>query len=206
MAITPTYNEDFPFLYECGKDNCFYRVVTQTYKEAQEQHKHPCPYGATINFGAGMTQSILEKAWASLDEVVADLKSKREDIDRDFLRGKARGIAEVLALFMPPHFRTPEDIAREALVRYKAATADPPEEHETPGLGSLRYTFPDDPKYKTALAQTAETKRRAEKGRERVDEKTRGNILAVKGMFTLTQTAELYSLSEATIQRIWDEG
>ena len=204
MSITPTFNEDFPFLYECGEKNCFYRVVTRTLEEAKEQNQHRCPSGVTTNIGASLTQSILEKAWGELDRVVADLKSGRDDIERDFLRGKARGIAEVLALFMPPHFRTPDEIARESMKRWQAATADPPQTHETPGLGSLRYTFPEDPKYKTALAQVAETKRRREKGTETISDEVRADIVRYKGLFEADQVANLLEVSVQTVKRVWD--
>lgn len=205
MSITPRYDEEYPFLYECGKPHCFYRVVTRTYEEAKEQNKHKCPAGAETNIGASLTQSILEKAWQLLDEAMLDIKSGRDDLDRENVRGRARGIAEVLALFMPPHFRTPDEIAREALKRYQAATADPPQEHETPGLGALRYVFPNDTKYKTALAQAAETKRRVEKGTEVLDDQKRSDIIRLHGMFDAGQVAKMYDVGEKTVLNLWKD-
>lgn len=200
--------EEYPFLVECHKDkNCFFRVTAETYARAKElDATHPCPSGADITYGASMTQSILQKAWAELDELTAKLKSsEKTDPQYEYYKGRAMGVATVLALFMPPHFTTTEEISREALKRWQAATADPPVEHETPGLGALRYTFPSDQKYKTAEARAAEAKQRQVKGTETVDEETRTAIKRVYGVFEAHQVADLYKLSIKTVERIWAE-
>jgi len=50
---------------------------------------------------------------------------------------RARAFAECIAIFMPPHFTTADDVAREAKMRYNAKQAG--DEHQTAGLGQRRY-------------------------------------------------------------------
>jgi hypothetical protein len=57
------------------------------------------------------------------------------------LKGKARGIAEMIAIFMNPHFTDANEVAREAK-RRADARARLDESYETAGLGQRRYEHP----------------------------------------------------------------
>lgn len=215
MAIIPGPNEKYPFKIECGRPNCFFHVLMPTYEQAKlwdDPKQHKCPRGVDTSVGASLTHSLLEKSWIELDAVVAELMTHKEkgtaatDSDLVFLRGKASGIAEVLGIFMVPHFRTANEVSRESLRRWKMIQAG--EAPETPGVGSLKYTFPEDSKYKRMEAREAERKERAVKGEQNVDPKVRANILMCQGTFTAEQiTKQMYpDLSVATVERIWREG
>jgi hypothetical protein len=207
MTIVQGPSTEFPFKVECPNDNCFFTIVTQLYSEAERWNRpaeHGCPRRGETLFGASMTESLLEKAWAILDQHMGIVQSLDKDHpERRMWMERCRGVAEVLALFMPPHFRTADEIAREAMKRWQAAQNGEP--RRTPGLGDLKYTFPTDPKYKNPLAQAAHAQEKADKGLEPVDEKTRADILVGKAFMKPEQLAEAFGLSLATVKRVLAE-
>lgn len=209
MPITPSRaDERFPFLVECNKnDLCLLHITVKTYEEAVELEKpenHKCPRRGETNFGASVTQSLLEQAWGILDQHMAMVQSiEKGHPERENWMNRCRGVAEVIALFMPPHFRTADEVAREAMKRWQAAQNGEP--RRTAGLGDLKYTFPDDPKYKSPLAQAAQAKAKAEKGEEPVDEKTKQDILVGKAFMTPKQLADAFNLNIKTVERVLAE-
>lgn len=198
---------EFPFKVECHNEHCFFTIVTQLYAEAERWNKpseHGCPRRGDTQFGASVTESLLMKAWAILDSHTGMVMALSKDQpERIVWQNRARGVAEVIALFMPPHFRTTDEIVREAMKRYQAAQEG--REHKTPGLGDLKYTFPDDPKYKSPLAQAAHQKEKANKGTEKVDEKTLDDIQFMKSFMKPAKIAEATGLSVQTIERVLAE-
>lgn len=207
MTIVQGLSEEYPFKVECPNEHCFFTITTQLYSEAERWNKpkeHGCPRRGETKFGASVTESLLMKAWAILDSHTGIVMSMtRDHPDRPKWMGQARGVAEVIALFMPPHFRTADEVVREAMKRYQAAQEG--REHKTPGLGDLKYTFPDDPKYKNPLAQAAHQKEKAERGTEKVDDKTKEDIAFMKSFMKPGKIAEATGLSVKTIERVLAE-
>jgi hypothetical protein len=109
---------------------------------------HACPWrGADMPAG----KSIIEKSWeqldAQLDEIIA-LKAKVNSlgggdtmkVDTEgwidqfaAARARARGKAEILALFMAPHFNTADEVSMESS-RRRAARLAGDTSYVTPGL------------------------------------------------------------------------
>lgn len=206
MTIVQGPDEDYPFKVECHKNYCFFSATMKTYEEAQRWDKeHSCPYGATVKFGASVTASILEKAWALLDQYTGTIQALAKDHpERPIWVAKAQGVAEVLALFMPPHYRTVNEISREALARYRDAQEG--KAHETRGLGALKYTFPDDPKYKRPEAKAAHEKEKAAKGTQEIAPEDLATIKFMAKMSTVEQVVAMFpQYSKATVERVWSE-
>lgn len=132
--------------YRCSEPNCFYGVLVKS----ERDKKHRCPFVGPTKIGESITMTLLEQLWISLDRVVDEIKDR--SLAGDALvsaKGRARGLAEALAIFSPPFFRTADEISRESLNRYNARKSNN-EDYCTPGLGKLRYAFPGDSKYETS--------------------------------------------------------
>lgn len=206
--ILPTHNETYPFKVECkNNDLCLFTILTSSYDDAKKwdrPEQHGCPRRGPTQFGASVTQTLLEQAWQILDSHMVQVQAlSKEHPQREVWMARCRGVAEVIALFMPPHFRTADEVAREAMKRYQAAQSGEP--RRTPGLGDLKYTFPSDPKYKSPLAQAAHVKEKADKGLEPVDEKMKADILVGKAFMTPQQLADAFGISVKTVERVLSE-
>jgi hypothetical protein len=90
------------------------------------------PYGPTL----------VQQLWTKMDEETDKVMREGDGVDTQLFEAKcrARMMAEVLALFMVPHFKTPDECAHEAMRRHRAKKAG--EEYETPGVGTQRYVPP----------------------------------------------------------------
>lgn len=131
-----------PYLFKCEVLGCHYSVCIKTFEEGEQQHfTHQCPRRGP-NVLAG--KSILEQAWNQLDHAVEQIVSMQKNPDLKTslaeVKSAARGKAEIIALFMVPHFRTADDVSREAMRRYKLKQAG--EEVITPGIGMGRMIMP----------------------------------------------------------------
>lgn len=82
-----------------------------------------------------VTRTLVQQMWDLLDE---EMNGAMQDIPGTKIR--ARAIAECVAIFMVPFFTTADEVAKEALKRYKAKQAG--EEYETPGIGARKYERP----------------------------------------------------------------
>lgn len=108
--------------------------ITQAY--------HACEARPRYKEEPAMTagESILTIAWRQLDETVDQIVAATSDATTDAsrdrlssLKAAARGKAEILALFMTPHFADADAISEEAARRYTArATGDA--DYRTAGL------------------------------------------------------------------------
>jgi hypothetical protein len=152
--------------------------------------------------GAGPT--LLQQVWDMLDVEVDLIYSERIEF-KDYHKHRARMIAEVLALFMPPHFRTPDEVAREGIKRYKAREAGD-DRYETAGLGSRAFEPPP-----AAVAAAAEFRTSSRTPAKRSAPKPSGKSVpdsalpAVKqaletGMFTVAQIAKTYGMTEDEVK------
>ena len=145
--------------------------------------------------------TLLQQLWAEMDRVTTRLllpevfeKQVADAIEaghmvqhdlssREELIARARGIAYALSLFMVPHFKSEDDIVREAAKRVRAKYTEDNSEpgtftpYETPGLGSLVYQPPPgDNKY----ARTESAKPPAPKVRTIPPHLTPANIRTIK--------------------------
>jgi hypothetical protein len=129
----------YPFIVSCDVDKCFYVVSAATYAEAEEKlNDHSCPFtGGPTKIGLLVSRTILENAWIKLDALLTTLLDDNlEPEDKISLRNQCRGMAEILALFMSPHFTTGDEVSREAKRRYDSRKAG--EDPGTPGLGPVK--------------------------------------------------------------------
>lgn len=147
----------FPWKFHCPQPLCFFCVVAATEKKLDKRIEHhvenTCPWfgGGTTTFSWGvMSDKYLQPIWAKLDAEVNIIKrtvefdpSVTDDDIRQLMqdaRLRARGLAEALALLMPPFFSTGDEIVREAIVRWEKRQAG--EKYETPGLGMYKFQRP----------------------------------------------------------------
>lgn len=101
--------------------------------------------------------TLVEQAWAQLDAQVDEIMTLAPQVEAekdiygagldygagqrraalDVAKARARGKAEILALFMAPHFTTADEISQEAGNRYQARQTGNTT-YTTKGLGSRR--------------------------------------------------------------------
>lgn len=164
----------------------------------------------TLQMTAGPT--LLQRTWDLLDAEV-DLIFDPSGEYIEYHKNRARAIAEVLAMFMVPHFASADEISKEAMKRRKAREAGDTE-YETAGLGSRRYEPPAAAILERAREQgrnaPAKTKTRAPRTPRRVQQPTGKRIpeQAIEtakqgistGMFTVAQIATGYGMTEAEVK------
>lgn len=163
----------------------------------------------TLQMTAGPT--LLQRTWDLLDAEV-DLIFDPSGEYIEYHKNRARAIAEVLAMFMVPHFASADEISKEAMKRRKAREAGDTE-YETAGLGSRRYEPPAAAILERAREQgrnaPAKTKTRAPRtprtqppsGKripEQAIETAKQGIST--GMFTVAQIATGYGMTEAEVK------
>lgn len=220
-------------LYECPKPGCMYRLLLWEY----EDPSHRCPHGGYTKIGLSVTMSLVGQCWQDLDEIMDQLMSpegKKENpqlgeyiwrsvddhIKYERLRGQARGMAALLARFMVPFFRTPDEIAKEATRRYNARKSGDVS-YETPGLAARKYEFPSDDKYRGvkigADAGASAAPRRASSPAKKALTRrpllpygalTDVEIAAIKrmkGQMTLDELSMIYSTTPEIVNKIWNE-
>lgn len=151
--------------------------------------------------------SLLQQLWDEMDRTTEQLMnpavmvevqlpgtSEITSMSNEVAKGRARGIAHALSLFMMPHFTTEDAVVREAVKRYKMKKAG--EEYETPGLGSRTYEPPPgDAKLATAPARRQPTHNLD------ADQIAKIKMKADGGWDTET-LAMAYAVSEAVIKSI----
>lgn len=152
VTITPsTAHPAYPWLHTCDEPWCRWRVTSKT----PEPLPHRCPwYGGTTRIAWSITVTLVEQMWHRLDSIMDELallpkntaemdpeEYREHEIFEANLKGKARGVAEMIAIFMNPHFTDANEVAREAK-RRADARARQDESYETAGLGQRRYEHP----------------------------------------------------------------
>lgn len=132
-----------PWLFQCPQPNCYYAVSGRTEESVREQEaKHKCPYqGGLTKIAGSITVTLVEDMWAKADLAYAAMSEDGITSDEAKRRqGVVRGMCEMIAIFMPPHFRTGNEVGKELLKR--AANAAAGERYTSPGIGSRRYEVP----------------------------------------------------------------
>lgn len=193
-----------PWVARCHRENCFYCVSASAEEEGQIRLAlHNCPTKGPTRFGLMMPRTLLEQSWEMLDELVdkifdGDLPA---DEKRD-LQNQAKGVAQVLAIFMQPHFEFPHEISLEARKRWQARKAGEP--YETAGLGSRRTEPPPgDNKYQP-IQQSQKVQRQSRSKPEPA--LTQANIDGIKNAlaagFTAEQLAPVYGVTPERIRQV----
>lgn len=200
MRIIPHPRGDslYPWVFTCSRPHCTLRVAVSEPVEP----KHNCPYsGGTSTYGWSITVTLVEKMWKSLDSImdeIALLETNQDDVDdlifEANIKGRARGMADMIAIFMHPYFENTNEIAREAQRRLRARQANDAT-YETRGMNTLRYTSPptDVDKYK-----------REPKKEEKlpVSEEEAVKIRKAYGTFPTDMLAKAYNITEAQVKMI----
>lgn len=83
--------------------------------------------------------TLVEQVWKKVDEDMLALMQPGPNTDFASLKARLRAFAEVLAIFMIPHFTTADEVAREAKRRYDNRLD---ETYCTAGLNVRRYEAP----------------------------------------------------------------
>jgi hypothetical protein len=143
-----------------------------------------------------MSKTLLQEGWAKLDDVIDAIYISTDLDDRDALKAQAKGMSEILALFMVPHFTDSKSIAQEALRRYKARQAGD-ETYETPGLGSRATEQPSASKYVPSAPKAVSIAISLTEG-----EQSMVREMIESGLFTVQALAKQLGKSEAEIQAV----
>lgn len=125
-----------PWKFECDRQGCFYVVCADSEREAEfERYAHACP-----RKGGPMGPSVIQQAWAQLDDEVDEIMKLTPVVEAEKrlggyeatpavwarrrglaeMKARARGKSEILALIMSPIFTTADEISAEAGQRYAA--------------------------------------------------------------------------------------
>jgi hypothetical protein len=224
----------YPFKFYCPQPLCFYHIVAADETTLNVRiETHPCPWhgGGTTTFSWGvMSDTYLQPIWEMLDRQVDILKGAGADTrcddevlsDMRTARHQARGMAEALAILMPPFFTTGDEIVREALVRWENRQAGI--DYETPGIGRFKFqrppgmtTEPDDPSWVTKPEYIDDGQRAAPKPRAKPTvraepkpaEKTKDQLTAEEitkikaaAAFPVRMLASAYGVSETVIKEV----
>lgn len=150
--------------------------------------------------------SLLQRTWYMIDtemQIIKDPNAERDTVLKAKVR--ARTLAEVLAMFMVPHFSTPDEIASEAMRRWQARESGD-NEYETVGLGLRKYEPPPSSpnKYEEQVEGKKSTKKKSapKSTGHRIPEAavaTSKQAIEMQ-MFTVAQIAKSYSMTEAEVK------
>jgi hypothetical protein len=200
-GITPTGNvgSRSQYLFACEVDQCWYRLTCTTEDEAKKlQAEHHCPWnGGETKVGLMVSPTLLEQIWFKLDARVDEIRSQQ---DTAYAKAQAAAIAEVLVLFMSPHFTTTAEISAEALRRYKARI-DGDKEYETIGLNKRRLEMPPSSRTSPTPRTTQPVNKKISTKLSASDQQTIKMYAAMDG-FTHADIAKLYKVSEQEIAAI----
>lgn len=170
---------------------------------------HPYPFK-----DAPMSEQrdVLLKFWQDLDAAIDRVNqvctNAIEVADQNTARIQARTYCEMLAFLMHRFYEDGNSVGREAMARYHARTAGV--EHDTPGLAEnlwdpatrfdgTPYSKESEAKVRTGGRATKTAPKRT--GKRIPDEAVDGVTQSLgSGMFTLTQIAGIYSMTEAEVK------
>ena len=131
------YEARRPWRFQCSEKFCYYSVSAKSEADANlQKNQHKCPATGQTRIAWSVTKTLVQQMWDLLDQ---EMEGAMRDIPGAKIR--ARAIAECIAIFMTPFFSTTDEVAAEALKRYKAkCTGD--DTYETAGLGARKYVRP----------------------------------------------------------------
>jgi hypothetical protein len=198
------YEARRPWLFSCTEANCFWHISCASEEDAiRQQQEHACPWwGGETKVSWTVTRTLVEQMWDKLDTEF--YKIVHDGLDSVENKARARAIAECIAIFSPPHFRTADEVVAEAKRRYEAEQAD--EEYETPGIGSRRYEIAEqwNKDRRTDGYTTDPNRTKPAAPSVNVDQKTSEAIrfASESGMFTEEQIAKTYGISVAVVKQV----
>jgi hypothetical protein len=136
---------EYPWRFHCPQPLCFMVLHAATEAILNDRvEKHQCPWfgGGTTTFSWGvMADDYLMPIWKMLDAAVDVMKSEAATPEeKTAARFGGRGLAEALAILMPPFFTTGDEIVKEALVRWENRQSGT--DYETPGIGRFKWKRP----------------------------------------------------------------
>lgn len=133
---------EYPWRFHCPQPLCFMVLHAATEVILNKRiEDHQCPWfgGGTTTFSWGvMADDYLKPIWQMLDAEVDIIQMN--NAQSQSARFRARGLAEALAILMPPFFTTGDEIVKEAIVRWEHRQAGT--EYETPGIGRFKWKRP----------------------------------------------------------------
>lgn len=154
-----------------------------------------------------MSRTLLEESWVMLDGIVDKIMDPDTPADEKLAyQNQAKGISQVLAIFMVPHFEFPHEISAEAKRRWEARR-DGVTDYETRGLGSRRTEFPEGFRAEGSKpsARTTRQARGPVRGKQE-KELSASDIAGIKNAaaagFSNKQLAEVYGVSEQAIAKV----
>lgn len=135
----------YPWKFNCPQPLCFYVIVAATEELIDKRiEEHTCPWfgGGTTTFSWGvMSDDYITPIWKMLDAAVDVMKNSDATAEeKTAARYGGRGLAEALAILMPPFFTDGDAIVREALVRWQHRQDGT--EYTTPGIGKYKFRPP----------------------------------------------------------------
>lgn len=146
--MTVSFREkDDRYIVSCDRPYCLLNIAVSTLPAAVElEQHHECPFiNGKSKYAWSITVQLVEQMWAKADEAYVELLTAKENhVENAVARwqGACRVAAELIALFMTPHFRTGDEVVREIVKRKEMK--DKGEQYETPGLGYRIYELPRD--------------------------------------------------------------
>lgn len=189
------YEARRPYKFSCTHPHCFWYVSCKDEADAvNQQNTHPCPWwGGETKVSWSVGKTLVEQMWEKLDDEYAVLVTcDFKDAER---KARARAIAECIALFMPPHFVTADDVIREAKRRNENT-----EEYQTPGLGARRYELPEPREFAAKPRKAAAAKPPAPPKKSLDPQVERAIKFALQSsMFTPEELAKTYGLTVADV-------
>lgn len=209
-AVTQVEIDRHPWGFECERPDCQLILSAPTEEAARLiEATHTCPYyGGKTTYGWSITVTLVEEVWQKLDADMMSLMQPEAGTDFVSLKARLRAFAEVLAIFMKPHFTTADEIAREARRRYDNRL-DP--EYCTAGLEQRRFEPPPgsrrlseetwSPGTRTATRATAQSA--VEKGLSKLTDEQKTSIkLFHDNQFPVAVLAKSHGVSEAVINAV----
>lgn len=161
LSVHGTYEGTFELVFECNDREK--KVVIQV---------------------AGAPGVVL-KMWEKLDEAMTVIMEPPGDPEKHAAKIRARAFAEIISDCMQSFYPTPDDVAREAMARYKD------ESRETPGLADDKLTT--NGVSSGGLKTTVKLPPEVEAGIK--------NALQ-SGAFSVEQLAELFKVSVETVESL----
>lgn len=207
--VTSKDIELHPWIFRCPKTNCYKAVACDTEEQALAvEADHDCPnQGGITKIKGSVTLTLVEDMWAKADKVYATIHNpelSQHEVEK--VRERIRGICEMIAIFMPPHFTDVAGIGKELMKR--KAHADAGEPYETPGLLGRRYEMPpplresttNPPRFPTVRSSTKATKPANPVLTQQEKEAIKFAIEI--GGFTKEQVAKTYKTSVEEVMRV----
>ena len=121
-------------LFECPEPYCYHRLLVKDANDTQ----HNCPEMGHTTYGWSETVKLVSQIWDMLDEAFDIVKDPNATPEAKAAAGpQCRAYCKTLVLFMTPIFTTDQEVAREALARWKARQEGV--DHFTPGMMHATY-------------------------------------------------------------------